>query len=366
MKIGFFSPTLNRIGGGEWVTLNMIRALQSPRIKTAEHDITVYSAEKIDPTQIRKFIGSDLHFKNQVEFPRGMFDPYGLENLYPNLLRSFFFKLKCDLLIDTFSNDLLPRTDAVYFNGGVRSVLLPKGKGMILLPYKAFSRHTLKRAKAGEKTLMACSEIVARIVEKVTKLKVHVLYPPTSDFFRLEKINNQQRDNSVVTVVRIARDKNPETIPEIALLTREDTKFTIIGRCRTQYEMSVLASLKSTIRNSKMTEKVKLMINVSRDQQRKILQNSRVYLHPSVGWEGFGITVAEAMSAGCTPIVPDVGGLKEIVPSSLRYTSINEAASLVNTAITDWSPNKAQEFVRMSNKFNTTKFNQEFLTIMKL
>jgi glycosyltransferase involved in cell wall biosynthesis len=367
MNIGFFSPTINRIGGGEWVTLNMIRALQNADAGSTEHGITVYSSGKIDSAHIASFLGKELHFNNQVEFPRSIFDPFGLESLYPNLLRSYIFKLKCDLLIDTFSNDLLPWTDAVYFNGGVRSVLLPRGvKGMILLPYKAFARHALESARAEEKTLMACSRIAARVVEEVTKLKVHVLYPPLSDFFKRENIDDQQRDNSVVTVVRISRDKNPETIPEIARLTPEDTKFTIIGSCRTQDEVSALARLKSSIRNSKTAERVKLMLNVSREQQREVLQRSRVYLHPSVSYEGFGITVVEAMAAGCTPIVPDVGGLKEIVPRFLRYTSISEAASLVKASIANWSPSKAEEFVRMSDKFNTTRFNKEFLKIMKL
>jgi hypothetical protein len=41
MNIGFFSPTINRIGGGEWVTLNMINSL-----KERGHKIAVCSAWK--------------------------------------------------------------------------------------------------------------------------------------------------------------------------------------------------------------------------------------------------------------------------------------------------------------------------------
>ena len=362
MNIGFFSPTINRIGGGEWVTLNMLKALATRKYQTV-----VYSSERIDQDHIRDFFGHRIYLGNQIRVLPSIFDPYSLESVYPNLLRSFIFKLKCDLLIDTFSNDLLPWTDAVYFNGGVRSLRLPNGlKALFFFPYKAFLKRTFESGKAAEKTLMACSRFAAKVVEEVTKLKVQVLYPPLSDFFRSERIDDQQRDNSVVTVVRIAGDKNPETIPEIARLTPESTKFTIIGNCRTRHEVSVLDRLKSSIRNSKMTGRVKLMLNVSREQQRNVLQHSRVYLHPFVPYEGFGITVVEAMSAGCTPIVPDVGGLKEIVPSPLRYTSINEAASLVKASIANWSPSKAQEFVRMSDKFNTTRFNEEFLKIMKL
>ena len=49
MRIGFFSPTINRVGGGEWVTLNMIDAL-----KANKHKIVVYSAEKARARSLRR------------------------------------------------------------------------------------------------------------------------------------------------------------------------------------------------------------------------------------------------------------------------------------------------------------------------
>ena len=361
MNIGFFSPTLNRIGGGEWVTLNMIQALGARR-----HRTLVYSAEKINPAHILEFLGHSLDLDNEVRFWPNIFDPYDLENIYPNLLKSYFFSLKCDILIDTFSNAIFPWTDAVYFQGRPKIIQLPKGmKGSLFAPYKAFLTDSMKHAKPGEKILMACSKYTAKTIEDITGLATNVLYPPVSDFF---KIGNKlpSKNNTVVVVTRISNDKRPETIPQIAKIAPDNISFVIIGSCRIPSELNVLSNLRECIHKLGVSEKVELLLNVSREKQREILQNSKVYLHPFVPYEAFGISVVEAMSAGCVPVVPDIAGLKEIVPERLRYTSLEEAAYLVEESITNWSPSKVQDSVKIADRFSQTKFFEEFLKIMQL
>ena len=363
MKFGFFSPTINRVGGGEWVTLNMIES-----IKAKNQEIMVYSAEKTDPIRIREFVGHDLSFGNEMSLWPNIFDPYSLENIYPNLVKSFLFKQKCDFLIDTFSNALFPWSDAVYFHGRPRLLRLPKGiKGYLFMPYKAFLNYSSRaRAKPEEKTLMACSRFSARTVEKLTELTVNVLYPPVSDFFRSEDISKIERKNTVVTVMRISKDKRPETIPQIAKLVSDKISFEIVGSCKLASEFKVLACLSESIRKLDLTKKVKLRLNVSREEQRNMLQSSKIYLHPSNTYEAFGVAAVEAMASGCIPIVPDIGGLKEIVPEKLRYHSLEEAASLVESSIANWSWQKPQEFADLSDRFSQKRFQSEFLKIMKL
>ncbi|MGB9623049.1 MAG: hypothetical protein ACPL07_04305, partial [Candidatus Bathyarchaeia archaeon] len=242
MRIGFFSPTINRVGGGEWVTLNMIYALKSKK-----HEIIVYSAENINHDNIREFFGYDLKFDMEVRIPPSIFDPYGLENIYPNILKSYMLRLKCDFLIDTFSNAIFPWANAAYFQGRPKVMQLPKGfKGAAFVPYKAFLISSARCFKGKEKVLMACSRHVARIVEAATGLTVNVLYPPISDFFKMSD-KAYSKDNVVVSVTRISNDKQPETIPKIAKLTRGDIKFVIIGSCRTPTELHVLKSLEGHI-----------------------------------------------------------------------------------------------------------------------
>lgn len=361
MRVGFFSPTINRIGGGEWVTLNMINALQSKR-----HKIVVYSSEKFNHSHIKEFFGRGLRIDKEVIIPPNIFDPYALENIYPNLLKSRVFRLNCDFLIDTFSNAIFPWTDVVYFQGRPKVTQLPRGvKGVAFVPYKAFLINSARRFKNQTKTLIACSRHVARIVEAVTGLTVNVLYPPISDFFKIGEKASLKSD-IIVSVTRISNDKQPETIPKIAKLTKNHTQFIIIGSCRTVTELRVLKDLKRLIHELNLDDRVKLLINATREKQREILQKSKVYLHPFLSYEAFGISVVEAMSAGCVPIVPDVGGLKEIVQKELRYCSLEEAAALVTDSINKWTPSDVCENVKIAEGFNQEKFCQEFLKIIKL
>jgi len=362
MRIGFFSPTINRIGGGEWVTLNMIHALN-----TRKHEIIVYSAGRIDYDHIRNFFGKSLRIDNEVNLWPNLFDPFSLESIYPNLLKSSLFSLKCDLLIDTFSNDLFPWTDAVYYQGTPRTLRLPRnGKRVFFSPYKTFSTSTAKGFRSKGKILMACSNHSARIIETFTRLPVRVLYPPVSDYFKFKNNSTQSRNNCAVTVARIANDKRPDTIPQIAKLASVDVAFTIIGNCKTAYEMGMLQSLRKSIKKLGVEKKVAVLLNVSREKQREILQNSKVYLHPLVPYESFGVSALEAMSAGCIPVVPDIAGLREIAPKELRYKTIEEAASLVDASIDKWSPQIAKEIANSTTRFSQARFEEEFLKIMRL
>ena len=359
MRIGFFSPTITRVGGGEWVTLNMIHALNS-----TEHEIIVCSAEKIDVHQLQNFFGKSLRIDSEVNFWLNLFDPFDLENIYPNIFKSSLFSFKCDLLIDTFSNDLFPWTDAVYYQGTPRTLRLHKR--ILFWPYKALSTNTSRHCKSEDKILIACSKHSARTIENFTGLSVKVLYPPVSDYFKIKNDTDRQRKNRVVTLIRIAEDKRPSTIPQIAKLVSTDATFTIVGNCRTIHEMNMLCSLRETIRKLDLGERITLLLNVSREKQREILQSSKVYLHPFVPYESFGVSTLEAMSAGCIPVVPDIAGLREIAPKELRYRSIEEAASLVDTSIDMWSPQKAREIANSTNRFSQARFAEEFLKIIKL
>ena len=360
MKIGFFSPTINKIGGGELVTLNMIRAL-----KKKDHKVVIYSSNKINQSSIQNFLGEKINYYEEIIIGPNCLDPYSLENIYPNLLKSFIFKHKCDFLIDTFSDAVFPWSNAVYFQKNERAKRLPKNmKGLFFIPYKAYLNNFKNQKRAENVTLMACSQFAARSIQRSSGQKVNVLYPPVSDFFKLKSGGNMKSD-MVATVSRISSDKRPESIASIAKLSQRDLSFVIIGSCRSVNELTVLRKLKDDIRQLGIEKKVKLLINVSKEKQREILQKAKIYLHPHVPYEGFGISVVEAMSAGCVPIVPDTGGLKEIVPKRLRYSNVNEAAFLVEKTLDNWSSSQAIESKNSAEKFNQDRFCEEFISLMK-
>jgi glycosyltransferase involved in cell wall biosynthesis len=358
MRVGFFSPTINRIGGGEWVTVNMINSL-----KAKGHEIVVYSDKKIDLNRIFQVFGRRLRFDEETHFWPYIFDPYDPKSIYENTLRSLIFKSKCDLLIDTFSNDLLPWSDAVYFQGNAFVSLIPKGyKGLFFWPFKTLLRQFGKSSSYENKIAMACSRFSAKMIEEAIDHKIEVLYPPISGFFKTNEVRANSRNDVVITVSRFAKEKRLEMIPRIAKLTPNSFSFVIAGACRCSDD---LLSVQNCIRELGVKKRVKLMPNISRTKLKDIMHRSKVCLHTSAN-EPFGISIIEAMSSGCIPVVPDSGGPKEFVPKQLRYKSVEEAAYLTESSAFNWSPQKAEEFIKVSDRFSENRFRNEFLRIMKL
>jgi glycosyltransferase involved in cell wall biosynthesis len=77
---------------------------------------------------------------------------------------------------------------------------------------------------------------------------------------------------------------------------------------------------------------VKLEVGASFERLLHLMSKSKVYLHPLAG-EPFGISVAEAMAAGLIPVVPHVGGNSEFVPQQYHYSSLEEAAEIIEDAL---------------------------------
>src|SRR5438445_7653949 len=59
---------------------------------------------------------------------------------------------------------------------------------------------------------------------------------------------------------------------------------------------------------------------------RDIIGRAKVYVHSAQN-EHFGITIVEAIAAGCVPVVNDSGGRREIVTSDVgwRWKTLDEA-----------------------------------------
>ena len=365
LKIGIFCPNINRIGGGQLVAVSMIAAL-----KTKGHKITICSP-KINTTKINSFLGKKLRFDENATFFPAFFrkvlktevSPYSARNIYIHATESLLLNLKCDLVIDTFSNAVLPWINAVYFQGSPTFYysypLLKDAASLYSLYYKAL----LIKAKKTPRILMTCSKYSAKQLAARTGLRASVLYPPVSRFFRVRNFT-ANRKNIIVTVSRFSDEKLLWKIPLIAKLIREDVHFIVTGSCDSPQRHEVLQRISRQIKDLKISRYVKLLPNISRQRLRKILTTAKIYLHTAEA-EGFGISIIEAMSSGCIPIVHDSGGPPEFVPKPFRYRKIGEAAVLIQNWMTDWSPKKAKMFLRIADTFSEARFSSEFLRLLR-
>ena len=358
MRVGVFSPVINRCGGAEWVAVNIIADL-----KEHGHKVILLTDNLLDQKKFETVFNRTVSVDQQVIFPLGFFNsPTDYHNLYTDSIRSLTLKSKCDILVDTFSNALLPGVDIAYIHHPLLRKVemeLPFIRNKIFFyPYQCYLK---SRKIFDNKLIFANSQFTAEAIKFEFGIDPHVLYPPISNSF----LNNNQksivgpRSNTVITIARISIEKNLEIIPYIANSTREDIFFTIVGLLDSD---SILESLKRLIKKFKINDRVKIFTNVNRDTLRKYLLASKVYLHPVIK-EHFGVSIIEAMSLGCVPIVHDSGGPKEFVPQHLRFKNIWGAAEKVEHVIDNWSKTQSIAFVNSSKRFSEKNFSEYFMKL---
>jgi glycosyltransferase involved in cell wall biosynthesis len=61
------------------------------------------------------------------------------------------------------------------------------------------------------------------------------------------------------------------------------------------------------------------------------MQLAKVYFHPRID-EHFGISIVEAMASGLVPVVSNIGGHSEFVPSKYHFQTLGHAADLIALA----------------------------------
>ena len=361
MIVGVFSPLINWCGGAEWVAINVINTL-----KEQGHSVVLLTNKLLDQEKISRIFNTKISVDQQIVFPFAFFSPSNYHNIYTDCFRSFLLKLKCDLMIDTYSNAILPGMDVAYIHYPLIGLLRNRSNllrnKLFYYPYCKFLEST--KNNLNKKVFIVNSEFTAKAVKETFNASSYVLYPPVSNeiLTHNEIEMNRRRDNNVLTISRISREKNLWLIPYIAQNTRKDISFTIAGLMDST---DVLDSLLELIRRLGVTNKVNIVPNLTRDNLRELMLNSKVYLHTKVN-EHFGVSIVEAMASGCIPLVHDSGGAKEFVLPEYRYRNMEEAAEKVEKAIDSWSTSQAVTMWQSVQRFSEKYFSHKLLKIIKL
>lgn len=150
--------------------------------------------------------------------------------------------------------------------------------------------------------------------------KGEVLYLSVdTDFFKPAGI----KTDTVLTVAYLSANsyhrKGLSTFIETARITPE-IEFMIVGKIVDRDIAAKIASEKPanlTFLADEDNEKI------LRDHFPAIFQKAKIYLQLSYH-EGFGVSMAEAMSCGCIPIVTKVGAIPEVVGDTGRYVPVND------------------------------------------
>lgn len=358
MIAGIFSPIINWCGGAEFVALNLISAL-----KERKHKIIVMSNKSLDQSKFRDVFGKNIIVDQQIIFPLRFFSPTNFHNIYTDSIRTLMLKSKCDVVIDVYSNAVLPGVGIDYIHYPLLKAVetgLPRKRAnkIFFYPYQSFLR--AKRKNINHKLILANSRFTAEAIKSELGINPHVLYPPISENLYAKKLDLcKKRGAKVITVSRICEGKNLSIIPHIAKLTRKEISFTIVGLLDSAETLNLLTK---SIKKLGLSKRVKILLNITRDQLKQMLLTSRVYLHPTIN-EHFGISIVEAMALGSIPVVHDSGGPREFVNKEFRYESIEEAAEKVEKAVDFWSPDRAAVISNTAEQFSEKNFSTRFIDL---
>jgi len=362
VRIGVFHPALDMCGGAEVVAVATVNALIS-----SGFDVVLFVNKSIDQKRISEMVGEPLGACKVMVSPIFL-KPRGAFHVYENALRSLAFKSQCDLLLDTYSNCIFPWIDVSYmhfphinnyeFRPGFPYLKTAHIRNILAAPYAMFEK-TLENHEG--KLLLANSYFTAKVIKESLGAESKVLYPPIPNaFFIDERVKlSSRREDLVVTVARFGAGKGVELVPEIAYKTRKNIKFAMIGLA---HDLTIVEAFRRNLKKLNLEDRVTIIPNASREQIKSFLSKAKVYLH-TTRMEHFGISIAEAMAMGCLPVVHDSGGAPEFVPDGLRYKNSIEAAKILEKALADWEPEKAERMIENAERFSENNFSKNFIEL---
>lgn len=267
-----------------------------------------------------------------------------------------------------------------YLSDGSIPLLFSK-KNFLHIQAPLIENHTLaNKFKLSRINKCICnSNFTASFYKKYPSYKTVVIYPPVDvDKF----INKQSKDNVILSVGRFDNILNSKKqdilIQAFKEIYHQNKQWKLIlagGSMVSETKNNYLNHLKYLSKNFP----IELIINPSFTELTHLYQKSKIYwhaagygvdqvLHPEFT-EHFGISVVEAMAAGCVPLVVNKGGLPEIVVSKQNgyiWENIEQLTSKTQLLInnSDLLKGLSIRAVLDSSKFSKKHFEKHLLNVI--
>ncbi len=330
MRIIVVHPRMSVMGGGERVAIHSIKeALREG------HEVYL-ATEEFDIDSFEDFFGVQGLFKNVRLLTYPPFRPiirkavlYQRLVYHQSRLRKIVSTRRAfDLILNTAEvanqpSARLPAIEYCYFPDYFSHLESDGLSGLWELYYRPAKIFYHNRVSHIDR-LLAVSDFTRLFVRERWGRESTTLYPPCPiDLYDNLRIPKQ---NLVVTVGRMAPEKRMNIFLEIARKL-PNVDFAIVG--------SIVAERRSHYDSLRAAAPSNVSFIVSPLRKvKELLGRAKVYVHCAQN-EHFGITIVEAMAAGCVPVVNDSGGPREIVSDEVgyRWNNIDEAVGQVSNLI---------------------------------
>src|SRR6267378_6393218 len=325
MKVLLIHPRLSVRGGGERVAIHSILAATR-----AGHEVSLL-AEEFDEAGFEDFYGCSGLFNKtkRLYYPafKSTLGPRGL--LYQRLIYNWFQIRRIasieahDLVLSTQDIAYVPSASVpvvqyCYFTEYFSHLANDQASPTWRIYYRPATIYYLNRVRR-VRTLLSVSDFARGFVKKNWGRDSSTLYPPCPVEVYSGFRGVQTRENLVITIGRIVPEKRFGLFVELARMVPK-TRFVAIG------SLSDTASTYYERVRQGAPGNVSFVLSPLR-KVKDLLGRAMAYVHCAEN-EHFGITIVEAMAAGCVPIVHDSGGPREIVTSEVgfRWSNLSAAA----------------------------------------
>lgn len=363
MDIGVVMSGSRAGGGGELLALRTIGILSE-----AGHSVALYVPEPVDLESYSRFYNSSFGCRIVVR-EKPIINAIPVK--YRTIPRDFMLKRDIqDQLLFDLSPTIIPTytrlPDLAYFHWiPLLNIFRAERAGRPFTPRwiarKIFSgawKRNVKRFLNSDRTMMLANSDFTRGELSKLGLDCEVAYPPV-DVDSWQPPANIHRDG-LVSVARFSpSNANKHHEWQLQILAGKRTRLLAFGGCSTSEEAHHLEWLMENVPSN-----VSLIPNAPFHQVRDALWSSKVFLHTAEK-EGFGMTIVEAIAAGCVPLVYDDGGPREIVVMpELRFQSIKEAREKVDRALAGEYDEFLPKLRRRVQMFDVSNYKKRFLSLI--
>lgn len=340
MKIGFYSPYLDTLGGGERYTLSLASHW------SLRHDVSVFWDQNDILYKAQKRLNIDL---SRVKFTRNIFR-------VTSVFKKLFITRQYDLIF-FLSDGSIPSTLARY---NILHYQMPFEK----VPYSTVK---LFRYQA----IVCNSQFTKDTLDMRIGNRAEVIYPPVAPVDR----RGSKKEKIILSVGRFTGFHTAKKQDILLEAFRQGVKDKLLTGWRLVFVGGLLDSDEeyfSRLKKMAYDLPVEFLPNAPLTKLIDLYRRASIYWHAAgygetdPRWkEHFGISTVEAMSAGCIPIVFAGGGQTEIISdevNGLLWHTTEELLSKTSRVIQD---TKEQQGIRdrgtaRAMDFQESKFTQAF------
>lgn len=173
---------------------------------------------------------------------------------------------------------------------------------------------------------------------KLDKCKVYI----KPNFSFEEKNKAQKRENFYLFVGRLSKEKGIKTLLELA--KQSEINLKIAGTGEMQEEV---------LTNSQQFSNIEYLGQRNKEELKELYSKCRALIFPSTWYEGFPMTIVEALSNGTPVICSKIGGLPEIIDQG--YNGLLFEPNNVNSlksSILDFEKNKVDFYANAKKSYD--------------